>query len=217
MIGRLRVAVVAVVLVAMTLILWPLQSVAIARDWRLARRLPHLWHLVACRVAGIRLHIVGAPARRRPLLIAANHQSWSDIMVLGRVMPLSFIAKAEVRSWPAFGLLARLQRTVFVEREARRRTGHQANMIAERLLVRRRHGAVCGRHDVGRQRGPALQDRPLRRRAARARRVRGGARSPSSRWRSPTPMRTACRSDGTSGRWPPGRAMSGSARIFWPS
>ncbi|MCB8840814.1 1-acyl-sn-glycerol-3-phosphate acyltransferase [Aurantimonas sp. VKM B-3413] len=133
MIGRLRVVAVAAVLVTMTLVLWPLQIVAIARDWRLARRLPHIWHLVACRMAGIRLHIVGTPARRRPLLIAANHQSWSDIMVLGRVMPLSFIAKAEVRSWPAFGLLARLQRTVFVEREARRRTGHQANMIAERL------------------------------------------------------------------------------------
>ncbi|ORE92328.1 lysophospholipid acyltransferase family protein [Aurantimonas sp. 22II-16-19i] len=133
MIASARVAFVAVVLVAMTLVLWPLQALAMRRGWPLQRKLPHLWHCVACRVAGLRVSVKGTPASGRPLLIAANHQSWSDIMVLGRVMPLSFIAKAEVRDWPAFGLLARLQRTVFVEREARRRTGHQASAIAERL------------------------------------------------------------------------------------
>ncbi|MEX6508856.1 lysophospholipid acyltransferase family protein [Jiella sp. M17.18] len=133
MIAHLRIAMVAVLLTAMTLVLWPLQHVAIARGWPIARKLPHLWHRVACRVIGIRVHVEGTPSPHRPLLIAANHQSWADITVLGKVMPLSFIAKAEVRDWPAFGLLAKLQRTVFVEREARGRTGEQANMIAERL------------------------------------------------------------------------------------
>ena len=133
MIGWLRVGFVAFVLTAMTVLLWPLQSLAMARGWDLARRLPHLWHVVACAVSGLRVTVVGQPSPDHPLLIAANHQSWADIMVLGRVMPLSFIAKAEVRDWPAFGLLARLQRTVFVERGDRRQTGAQADAIAERL------------------------------------------------------------------------------------
>ncbi|NDV86395.1 1-acyl-sn-glycerol-3-phosphate acyltransferase [Aurantimonas aggregata] len=133
MIAWLRVGFVAVVLTTMTLLLWPLQSLAMARSWDLARRLPHLWHVVACAVTGLRVTVVGQPSPDHPLLIAANHQSWADIMVLGRVMPLSFIAKAEVRDWPAFGLLARLQRTVFVERGDRRRTAVQADAIAERL------------------------------------------------------------------------------------
>ncbi|KQT83938.1 1-acyl-sn-glycerol-3-phosphate acyltransferase [Aurantimonas sp. Leaf443] len=133
MIGKLRVALVAAVLVAMTLLLMPLQLLATRRGWPLAARLPRLWHRVACRVAGLRVTVVGAPARGRPLLIAANHQSWADIMVMGAAAEISFIAKAEVRSWPGFGLLARLQRTVFVEREARRRTGHQADAIARRM------------------------------------------------------------------------------------
>ncbi|TFF25443.1 1-acyl-sn-glycerol-3-phosphate acyltransferase [Jiella endophytica] len=133
MIAKLRVAFVAAVLVSMTLALWPLQALAMRRGWPIQRKLPHLWHVVACRVAGLTVRVKGTPATGRPLLITSNHQSWSDIMVLGRVMPLSFIAKAEVKDWPAFGLLARLQRTVFVEREARGRTAHQASAIAERL------------------------------------------------------------------------------------
>ncbi|MBO0661356.1 1-acyl-sn-glycerol-3-phosphate acyltransferase [Jiella sp. MQZ9-1] len=133
MIARARVAVVATSLVLMTLVLWPLQALAMWRGWPLQRKLPHLWHVIACHIAGLKVHVKGRPASERPLLLVSNHQSWSDIMVLGRVMPLSFIAKAEVRDWPAFGLLAKLQRTVFVEREARRRTGHQASAIADRL------------------------------------------------------------------------------------
>ncbi|MEH6719276.1 MAG: 1-acyl-sn-glycerol-3-phosphate acyltransferase [Aurantimonas endophytica] len=133
MIAWLRVGFVALVLTTMTLVLWPLQNLAMARGWNLARRLPHFWHVVACAVTGLKVTVVGRPSPDHPLLIASNHQSWADIMVLGRIMPLSFIAKAEVRDWPAFGLLARLQRTVFVERGDRRRTGVQADAIAERL------------------------------------------------------------------------------------
>lgn len=134
MIGRLRVGFVAIVLAAMTILLWPLQALAIRRRWRLARRLPFLWHRVAAPLAGIRVLTAGAPAAARPLLLVSNHQSWADIVVLGRAMELSFIAKDEVRTWPAFGLLARLQRTVFVAREDRRRVGDQADAVAERLL-----------------------------------------------------------------------------------
>ncbi len=38
-----------------------------------------------------------------------------------------------MKSWPVFGQLARLQRTIFVEREQRRKTGIQASEIAERM------------------------------------------------------------------------------------
>ena len=135
MIATLRMLFAAIVLVFVTLVLAPLQRLAVARRWRFAERLPVVWHRIACRVIGMRVHIVGEPCRDRPLLIASNHQSWSDIMVFGAVMPLSFIAKSEVADWPVFGLLARLQRTVFVERAARGRTGEQANSIASRMLA----------------------------------------------------------------------------------
>lgn len=131
--GTLRLLVIALTLAAMTALLAPLQILAIRRGWPLARRLPFLWHRVAARVIGLRLHLSGAPAEGRPLLLVANHQSWADIVALGAVMPLSFIAKSEVAGWPVFGLLAKLQRTTFVAREARGRTGEQADAIGERL------------------------------------------------------------------------------------
>ncbi|WP_182084484.1 lysophospholipid acyltransferase family protein [Aureimonas sp. ME7] len=129
----MRVWIVATVLVVMTLALSPLQLLAIRFRWPLARHLPWIWQRVAARVAGVRVRVVGRPATERPLLLAANHQSWADIMALGSVMPLSFIAKSDVRGWPVFGWLARLQRTVFVERNARGRTGQQTDSIAARL------------------------------------------------------------------------------------
>jgi len=66
-------------------------------------------------------------------LIACNHVSWMDIIVLSALTPLSFIAKKEVNSWPGFGLLARLQRTVFIDRDRRQSTGSSRDEIQERL------------------------------------------------------------------------------------
>ena len=40
-------------------------------------------------------------------------------MASSAVTPLSFVAKSEVNTWPFFGTLARLQRSVFVTRQRR--------------------------------------------------------------------------------------------------
>jgi len=68
-------------------------------------------------------------------LIVANHTGWLDIVIFSAVMPLSFVAKSEVGTWPFFGTLARLQRTVFVERVRRSQTGAARDTIRERLLA----------------------------------------------------------------------------------
>ena len=111
----------------------PVQGLAIRWGLRIAHRLPMRFHRRALRALGVRVTVTGKPAADRPLLLTANHASWLDILVLGSLMPMSFIAKSEVAGWPVFGTLARLQRTVFVERERRARTGDQTREIAERL------------------------------------------------------------------------------------
>ncbi|SON58201.1 1-acyl-sn-glycerol-3-phosphate acyltransferase [Hartmannibacter diazotrophicus] len=118
-----------------TLPLIPVQMVAIRRNWPLARTLPVFWHRIASRLLGLRITVKGMPAEARPLLIAANHVSWLDIVVFSAVMPVSFVAKSEVGTWPVFGTLARLQRSVFVERQKRGRTADQARDIADRLTL----------------------------------------------------------------------------------
>ena len=63
---------------------------------------------------GFRVRLIGTPTAERPALFAANHVSYTDITILGSLIPGSFIAKAEVAKWPLFGWLAKLKRTVFV-------------------------------------------------------------------------------------------------------
>lgn len=133
MLSAIAIAFKALALVLVTLVLLPVQLVALAFDHRLSRRLPRVWHRIACRLAGIRLKVRGEPFRKRPLLLIANHVSWKDILVLGSLGDVTFVAKSEVRSWPVFGWLARLQRCVFIDRDNRRLAGGQASDMAERL------------------------------------------------------------------------------------
>ncbi|GAB4519438.1 MAG: 1-acyl-sn-glycerol-3-phosphate acyltransferase [Roseibium sp.] len=120
-------------LTLVSLVLIPLQWLAIRLRLPLRKKLPQIWHRIATRLVGIRISQVGGPAVDRPLLIAANHASWVDITVLGSLTPLSFIAKSEVSGWPVFGLFAKLQQTVFVNRTRRTETGQVADAIAGRM------------------------------------------------------------------------------------
>src|ERR1700693_5296700 len=83
----------------------------------------------------------GAGAGGRPpgaaglVLFPPNHVSYLDITVFGSLIPGSFIAKSEVAGWPLFGWLAKLQRSVFIDRQVRG-TLQQRDTIAERLAAR---------------------------------------------------------------------------------
>lgn len=133
MITSLRIAVAFLVLALVTLVLLPIQLVGLRFNLKVRRRLPRLWHRVACWVLGLRVRVHGTLEPKRPLLLASNHVSWKDIMVLGAVADVVYIAKSEVRAWPVFGTLARLQATIFVERDQRQKTGDQVDEIARRL------------------------------------------------------------------------------------
>lgn len=133
MIAWLRIGFVAAAIAALTMVLAPVQLASLALDLKLSRRLPRLWHRIVARLVGLRINVHGAIDSRRPLLIAANHSSWKDIMVLGAIADVVFIAKSDVRSWPVFGALAKMQKSIFVEREQKRRAGDQVNEIAARL------------------------------------------------------------------------------------
>ncbi|MFD1744767.1 lysophospholipid acyltransferase family protein [Rhizobium helianthi] len=133
MIAWLRIGIILCLLALVTLVLLPVQLLGLRYDWRLRRRLPRWWHRIACRLLGIRIRTHGRLETRRPLMIAANHVSWKDILVLGAVADVVYVAKAEVADWPIFGILAKLQKTIFVAREQKRRTGDQVNEIAARM------------------------------------------------------------------------------------
>ena len=96
--------------------------------------IPILYHRVVCCIAGIRIEVRGKPNLINKTLYISNHCSYLDIVILGSILPACFVSKSEVSNWPFFGLLARLQRTIFIDREAIRSTVEQINVLSDRLL-----------------------------------------------------------------------------------
>lgn len=131
--GWLRVAVKATGLVLLICMLVMLQIVVLAlRNRRSAERLLMLFYRVACAVLGLHVDVHGAPVRAMRTVFVSNHLSFLDIPVIGSVLRACFVAKDDIRSWPVFGALARLQQTVFVSRNPRR-AGEMSSMLAAAL------------------------------------------------------------------------------------
>jgi lyso-ornithine lipid O-acyltransferase len=117
-----------------TLSLMGLQALLLALRSPFAADLPRLYHRLCCSILGFRITARGERSERRSTLFIVNHVSYADITVLGALIKGSFVAKAEVAGWPLFGTLAKLQRTVFVERRVHR-TAAQRGEIASRLAA----------------------------------------------------------------------------------
>ena len=72
----------------------PLQWLFVRFNLKFQTTLPVLFHRYAAFIIGLRIHVVGAPVKNRPLMLVSNHVSWLDIVALGAVCPVSFIAKS---------------------------------------------------------------------------------------------------------------------------
>lgn len=106
---------------------------ALRFDGRLAAWLPVLFHRLFLMLFGVRVIERGTPPRGAATLVLSNHVSWLDIPVISALHPLSFIAKSEVEGWPLVGLLARQQRSVFIDRARKRATAEVNHVVAHRL------------------------------------------------------------------------------------
>jgi lyso-ornithine lipid O-acyltransferase len=122
-----------IVVVIATIVGVPLQWISIKLHLPLQRWIPCLYHRLILRVLGIHVSVRGQPAAERPVLFVSNHSSWMDTLALSSITPLKFIAKSEVAGWPLFGLFARLQRSIFVDRSRRHATVAVNREIAARL------------------------------------------------------------------------------------
>jgi 1-acyl-sn-glycerol-3-phosphate acyltransferase len=92
------------------------------------------YYRVLRRLLRIHVRVVGAPVADRAVLFVSNHVSWVDIVVIGSIVPVAFVAKREVASWPLVGITAKMQRTVFVDRTRRQQTGRTVGDIVARLV-----------------------------------------------------------------------------------
>jgi lyso-ornithine lipid O-acyltransferase len=129
----LRAFVLALAFFALTVLSAPVQWLSIRFGWKLQSCYPHTYHKFLCRLFGIRLHVIGKPVLDRGVLMVANHTGYFDILIMSAAAPVSFVAKSEVARWPLFGLMAKLQRSVFVDRTRRAAAADSAKVIRERL------------------------------------------------------------------------------------
>ncbi|TAN42892.1 MAG: 1-acyl-sn-glycerol-3-phosphate acyltransferase [Nitrospirae bacterium] len=92
------------------------------------------WARASCFVMGIRIQTSGFQRRPTGVFVVSNHSSYTDIPVLGSMIPTVFLSKQEVSSWFLFGRLARLGGTVFVKRESKTSTLTAVREAGERLV-----------------------------------------------------------------------------------
>jgi 1-acyl-sn-glycerol-3-phosphate acyltransferase len=130
--ARLRASFILAVFLMVTLLLIPLQWLAVKLRLPARRTIPRRYHRFVSALFGVRIRVAGVP-RKGGVLMAANHTGWLDIPILSSLAPVSFVAKSDVAGWPFFGTLARLQRTVFIRREKTKAAEGRDN-IRKRLL-----------------------------------------------------------------------------------
>ena len=132
---KIRAVVILIVFLASTLLLIPWQAFLLRFDFKSRKTFPSTFNRYLCRLFGIRITVFGKPIQDRGVLMVGNHTSYFDILVLSSLAQISFVAKSEVAGWPIFGILAKLQQAVFVERARRSQTGEARDQIRERLLA----------------------------------------------------------------------------------
>jgi len=99
---------------------------------RLSSPWPRLFMTVSARLCGARVGVKGVPLKRDAFYIA-NHVSWIDILAISSASGTAFVAKAELATAPVVGTLAKMNRTVFVEREDRLGVADQINRLRAAL------------------------------------------------------------------------------------
>ncbi len=131
----IRAAAMLLTFVILSLLVIPLQYGLMGLGVKESRNIPHRYARVLCRLFGIRIKVIGKPVADRGVLMLSNHASYLDPVVLSAVSRASFVAKAEVRTWPLFSTLAKLHRTVFVDRARRSQVGAKRDEIRERIAA----------------------------------------------------------------------------------
>lgn len=92
-----------------------------------------LWGKTLCTILGIRREVDGTIPCDGTFLVASNHVSYVDILVLASLYPSLFLAKREIASWPVFGWIARGAGTIFIDRDQAKDIVRAGRELSDRL------------------------------------------------------------------------------------
>lgn len=94
--------------------IFPFISTA-GRDQRIKK-----WSAALLGILQVEVDIRNEAGASTQALIVSNHISWLDIFVINSLQPCRFVAKADIRSWPALGWLCEKSGTIFIARGKQR-------------------------------------------------------------------------------------------------
>ena len=92
-----------------------------------------VWALEMLDCLAIKLVVNGTPPVMGPMLLAANHISWVDIVVLHATRHCRFVSKDEIARWPLVSTLANAADTLYITRESRRDAMRVVHQMAQCL------------------------------------------------------------------------------------
>lgn len=107
--------------------------------FRVSARWTHRWFKGCAAIMGIQVAADG-PEPPTPVLLAPNHTTYADVVVVGAVMSCFFVSRADVAHWPGIGLLFRSTQHIGIERKDRRTLGGVVKTVGARLAE---GGSVC--------------------------------------------------------------------------
>jgi 1-acyl-sn-glycerol-3-phosphate acyltransferase len=97
-------------------------------------RVQRVYCRLVLRCFGIRITVSGNPIRNlRGVLVVSGHVSWLDAFAIGSVLPGSFVARADLFTGRATGIVARILRIIPIERASLRRLPGVVDIVARRL------------------------------------------------------------------------------------
>jgi len=92
----------------------------------------HFCGRIVLAAMGIHYRVEGTPPTGK-VLIAANHLSYLDIVIVSAAVPAAFVAKQEIGNWVFFGPLSKVGGAIFVDRSSRSSAWETAEEMAQRL------------------------------------------------------------------------------------
>ena len=89
------------------------------------------WFKQGSRILGLKIRLSGDASHQAVLV--ANHISWLDIVAIAASTPVTFVSKADLKSWPMIGKLAKSSGTVFIKRGSLFSLHHSMNQLVDIL------------------------------------------------------------------------------------
>ena len=119
-------------IIVITTLLLPIQVLLHVFQSRFSKIIPMIYHRIILRLLSIKIVVKGSLGEDGSLIVS-NHASWIDILIISSVIKTSFVSKSEVSRWPLISWLAKLQRTIFINRNNHKELAKTASKIQDRI------------------------------------------------------------------------------------